>query len=146
MASTDRFVLPMIEPGQAGKEITHNEALLRVDMLLHPCLETLAAEVPPIAPQPGCAWGLGANPAGAWAGRGGQIAVWTTGGWRFLSPATGMAAWRRDLGCQIRFTDRGWVGGAAVPAPAGGSTVDTAARSAINELRNVLTQHGLLKP
>ncbi|HLZ79899.1 MAG TPA: hypothetical protein VKQ09_11235 [Sphingomonas sp.] len=34
--ATTRFALPLIAPGQAQKELFHNEALARVDALLQP--------------------------------------------------------------------------------------------------------------
>jgi hypothetical protein len=39
MSTTARFALPLIAPGQAQKEVYHNEALTAVDAALHACIE-----------------------------------------------------------------------------------------------------------
>ena len=62
---TARFALPVLKAGQAQKEVTHNEALARVDALLHPVVESMALAVPPPAPEPGRGWLVAAAPSGA---------------------------------------------------------------------------------
>jgi len=160
---TVRFGLPQIATGQAQKEVTHNEALARIDMLLHPVVETMALAVPPADPAAGRGWIVAAGGSGAWAGRAGQLAVWTDGGWRFATPVAGMLAWVTDSGVHARWTGETWalghwpvaalvVGGRpvvgaqqpAIATPAGGETVDIQARSAISALLGALRNHGLI--
>ena len=45
--ASDRFALPLLHAGQAQKEITHNEALQLIDMLLHPYAESASLTAPP---------------------------------------------------------------------------------------------------
>lgn len=91
--SSPRLDLPYLQPAQAQKHVTHNEALLRLDGLVQLVLQDGAAETPPASPAPGEAWGLAASPTGAWAGHGDQIAIWQGEGWLFLDPAIGWRAW-----------------------------------------------------
>lgn len=159
---TSRHALPLLQPGQAQKEMWHNEAVALADALLHPLAEGETA-TPPAEPEPGRCWLVGAGAGGAWAGRSGALACWTRGGWRFCAPVEGMAVWRRDIGCEARFHAGGWVAGRidgamlaidgvavvraqqpAIAAPAGGTTVDSEGRAAINAILNTLRTHGLI--
>ncbi|MET1113243.1 MAG: DUF2793 domain-containing protein, partial [Allosphingosinicella sp.] len=54
--TTPRFALPFILPGQAQKELFHNEALVRIDLALHPAVEGPPASAPPPAPAAGECW------------------------------------------------------------------------------------------
>ena len=77
-----RFALPYIQPGQAQKELFHNEALTTIDALLHPVAQTIGDNAPPSTPAIGQCWIIGASPTGAWSGRPHEIAYWSEGGWR----------------------------------------------------------------
>ena len=52
---------------------------------------------------------------------------------------------RLSDGALLRFEGGLWIGPAAIPAPAGGATVDVEARAAIAALLSVLDAHGILK-
>lgn len=162
--ATPRWALPMIHPGQAQKEMTHNEALARIDQLL--CgAATDSASVPPGMPEPGDAWIIAAPASDAWTGRETQIACWTIGGWRFIDPQEGMALWHRAVGQVARFDGtawrigewRGYVSDAAgrrvtgerqpaIETPTGGSTVDSEARTAVSQILSAMRTHGLIEP
>lgn len=161
--ATARFALPWLQPGQAQKEMFHNEALTLVDLTTHPVVETVGTNTPPANPLPGQCWIVGSTPAGAWTGQAGRLAGWTAGGWRFVAPVTGMAVWSLADGVAARWTGAGWTVGTvaasrvevaglrvvgarqpAIAAPAGGATVDTAARGAISEILQALRSHGLI--
>lgn len=160
-----RFSLPFIQPGQAQKEWFHNEALARVDGLLHPAVEAMDADAPPAAPAPGAAWIVGPSPTGDWTGHAGAIALWTSGGWRYVAPAAGMSAWLAPEGAWIWHDGGQWrtdpmpcfgvsVGGvqvvgaqaAAVSEPAGGAVVDAEGRATITAILAALRSHGLIAP
>jgi hypothetical protein len=147
--ASSRFALPFLLPGQAQKEFFHNEALALIDLALHPAVEADAPETPPAAPLPGQAWIVGAAPTGAWAGRAGQLAGWTAGGWRFIAPREGLCVWRRGAERVLRWDGAAWrdgIGGAraAPPSPSGGTTIDAEARAAIESLIATLKSHGLI--
>ncbi len=160
---TPRLALPLLQPGQAQKETTHNEALVLLDLAVQASVLAVGTNVPPVAPAAGQAWIVGAAPTGGWLGQPGTIAGWTSGGWRFLVPRDGMAVWSVADGQVARFGDGVWtlgviagsrvaIGGhdvvgarrAAVPEPIGGSIVDIEARAAIAAILGGLRGHGLI--
>ena len=161
--ASGRFGWPFIQPGQAQKEAFHNEALVGIDMLLHPLAEALGLETPPATAAVGQGWIVGANPSGAWAGQGAKLAVMTDGGWRFAAPTSGMAVWLRDQALWAHWTGSAWsagdwpvasvsVGGqqvigarqAAIATVTGGTTIDANARTALNKILTTLRTHGLI--
>lgn len=160
--ATERFQLPYILSGQAQKEFFHNEALARLDAALHPAVEEGPLAAVPVAPVPGQSWIVAAGAIGAWAGEDGQIATFTEGGWRFVSPQPGMAAWDKQAGLWLVFDGASWSDGAlpaaalivngqqvvgprrpAIASPSGGATIDVEARAAIDELIATFMSHGL---
>lgn len=142
--SSGRFTLPYLQPGQAQKEFFHNEALTTIDALLHPVAQTIGDDIPPATPGIGQCWIIGASPTGAWSGQPHEIALWSEGGWRFIAPAPGMMVWLAADGVWAREEAGGWRVGAAIADPAGGATVDSQARAAINALLAALRSHGLI--
>ena len=160
--ATNRLGLPFIMQGQAQKEFYHNEALVRIDMALHACVQG-ERDSPPADPAEGECWLVGASADGAWSGREKSIAGWTSGGWRFLTPVPGMAVRDRSSGLWLQWLGDSWssgelaatsltVGGKkvvgerqpAVPSPSGGTTIDEEARTAIAAVTAALKSHGLI--
>ncbi|MFV0622962.1 DUF2793 domain-containing protein [Sphingomonas sp. ac-8] len=160
---TDRFALPLLHPGQAQKEMTHNEALLALDILLHPEVEAVGQNHPPAAAAVRQCWIVGDAPTGEWVGQAGGLAAWTEGGWRFAAPREGMTAWSRSEALAVRWIDGSWqlgefrgtrllidgvqVVGAqqqAIAAPAGGEVTDVEARATLASILNILRDHGLI--
>jgi hypothetical protein len=163
--ATARFALPFIAPGQAQKEMFHNEALARIDAALHAVALTLGDNDPPAAPVAGQCWITGATPTGAWAGQAGTIAAWTDGGWRFVAPVPGMTVWLVSAGVYARFDGAAWqtgrliadalvIGGdqvvasrqSAIADPAGGATIDAESRTTLSAILGALRAHGLIAP
>jgi hypothetical protein len=162
--TTPRFALPFILPGQAQKELSHNEALTRIDLALHPAVEEAPAASPPASPGDGQCWIVAAPATGDWEGREGLLAMWTEAGWRFLAPAPGTVAWNKAAGLPTLWDGWQWREGAvlgsslvingvqvvgarqsAVPSPSGGTIIDEEARAAINGLTAALMSHGLIE-
>ncbi|HZF42140.1 MAG TPA: DUF2793 domain-containing protein [Sphingomonadaceae bacterium] len=161
--TTARLGLPLIAPGQAQKEMFHNESLAAIDAMLHAAVEAVGALAPPTVATPGQSWILGAEPVREWAGRAHHLASWTDGGWRFHPPAAGMGVTLRPSGVPVSWYDGAWrvgearcerlvvagkqvVGarGPAVSAPTGGTTVDGEARAVLESLLGALREHGLI--
>lgn len=163
MEATERYVLPMIIPGQAQKELFHNEALQLLDLLVAPAVEAPPANDPPPSPTVGSCFLVGDSPTGEWAGHAGHLAGFSQAGWRFITPQEGLSAYIRTSGNFATFGPLGWevgigrlsklvvdgvqvVGaqGAAIADPAGGATVDSEARAALSEMLGALRLHGLI--
>jgi hypothetical protein len=161
--ATARFRLPFIMPGQAQKEIFHNEALSAIDLALHPAVEGQPLAVPPPDPQLGTSWLVGSGATGEWLGKDGSLASWTSGGRRFCTPQQGMCVWDMAAGFHRRWSGLAWVGGevpaakiviagqqvlgerqAAVPSPSGGTIIDEEARTAIAAITVALKSHGII--
>jgi hypothetical protein len=160
---TDRFALPLIQPGQAQKEAFHNEAILGLELRLQIVVQAGPSDAPPVDPTPGMAWIVGAAPAEPWAGQAHAIAGWTAAGWRFAAPVPGMLAWLAAAQHWLLWDGTAWqdgtlpvsritVGGVQVvgeqqppiTTPTGGGTVDANARNALASILGALRAHGLI--
>lgn len=87
-----RLALPYIQPAQAQKHVTHNEAIERLDALAQLTVVAFDETAEPASPQEGEIWSVGAGAAGAWVGQDGMLAGWFNGGWMFIAPAPGWLA------------------------------------------------------
>lgn len=90
--ASPRLNLPFLQPAQAQKHVTHNEALKLLDALVHLTVTTFGATTPPGNPQDGDCYALGPSATGGWAGEDGKIAYWLDSGWQFLAPQSGWLA------------------------------------------------------
>ena len=141
-STTPRLQLPNLFPAQAQKELTINEAFALIDALVHAVVEG-EADSPPPAPEDGECWIVGDNPSGEWALYPATLACRQAGVWLFAVPPKGMTAFDRSSGRAIRYLD-GWQAAADVPPPAGGATVDSEARAAIDGVIGALRSAGIL--
>jgi Protein of unknown function (DUF2793) len=160
---TDRLSLPLLSTAQAQKEMTHNEALALLDAVVQPVVVAVAPPSPPASPVPGQAWIVGAGASGLWAGHDHSLAVWTSGGWRFVAPFEGMTVWSLADGMTVRRAGAAWVAGAltgstltlagakvvgargtAIANPVGGTTIDSEVRTAVLSILSALRTHGLI--
>jgi hypothetical protein len=144
---TARHRLPLLAVTQAQKEITHNEALILVDALLHPVAEA-ELSVPPIPSEAdiGKCWLIGPAPTGVWQGKAAQIAIWISGGWRYFSPAVGMRLRLLSEAADKIWSGNGWSDAPAIPDPSGGNIIDVEARAAITLLLQYFRLIGLVTP
>lgn len=160
---TPRLSLPLLEPGQAQKEMFHNEALAVLDIAVQAAVVAAMADVPPAAPAIGQCWIVGAAPQGDWVGHAGKLAGWTEGGWRFLTAGEGMQIWVAADQAFAVHTGGAWVQGRTygrvfiegkqivgpratnIAEPTGGMTVDAEARRAISAVVQTLRLHGLIE-
>ncbi|WBH18298.1 DUF2793 domain-containing protein [Sphingomonas radiodurans] len=160
---TARLRLPLLQAGQAQKELDHNEALALLDLAVQAAVVAIGIDAPPSDPALGDCWIVGPDPVGLWAGHADALAGWTAGGWRFVAPRAGMAVWLMSDGLAARFDGTTWSIGAvqasglfvngervvsargtAVANPIGGATIDIEARNALDEILSALRLHGLI--
>lgn len=105
-----RLELPYLEPSQAQKHVTHNEALRRLDMLVQLSVQGFDENTPPALPVTGHIYALGAAPTDAWAGQAEMLALREDNGWSFVAPDPGwMATLAGDPSPRI------WTGAAWAP-------------------------------
>jgi hypothetical protein len=149
---TTRFGLPLLVPGQGQKDVTHNEALLALDLLAHAAALSRTLAVPPGDPAIGACWLVPADASGVWAGASGRLACWTAAGWRFVDFPDGAALWVADEALRVRRAGSAWVPEApagaplgSVAAPSGGTVVDVEARAALALLLERLRQLRLIE-
>lgn len=161
--TTARHRLPLLMPGQAQKEMFHNESLSAIDMLLHAAVEAVGLDAPPAAPTEGQSWVVSAAPGGDWVGHAHAVANWTAGGWRFQDAVAGLSVSVRPDGLRAEWDGSAWrvgevkgaklvVGGMqvvgarrpAIANPEGGAAIDSEARTAVAAMLETLRAHGLI--
>ncbi|WP_254368089.1 DUF2793 domain-containing protein [Paracoccus sp. Z118] len=109
---TARCGLPLLQPAQAQKHVTVNDALSRLDGLVNLTLESVSRTEPPAAVADGLSWGVPVNAVNAWEGRAGLIATGANGGWVFTAPRAGQRAFVRDRGVTAVHDGGAWALGA----------------------------------
>jgi hypothetical protein len=164
MSGTARLAMPFLSVGQAQKELVHNEALQILDALVAAAVEGPPQASAPASPVVGACYLVAADATGDWATKPQCVACYTGGGWRFIEPAEGMIAYIRSDGVWATYRAGAWetgavrgsnlildgqqvVGGraAAIASPSGGTTIDSEARSTIDQLLAAMRQHGLIE-
>jgi hypothetical protein len=102
MSDTSHILgLPYIQPAQAQKHVTHNEALRVLDALVQLSVEDRDQTAPPATPT-----------SGDWTGQDGSIAVYENAAWAFYAPQNGWQAVVRAEGTTLIFNGLDWVGSA----------------------------------
>jgi hypothetical protein len=86
MTTTARLGMPYIVTSQAQKEVIHNTALNRLDMLVRPVVQGMNVNTPPVSPTAGAIYIVGASPTGAFVGQTNKLAYALDGGWQFATP------------------------------------------------------------
>lgn len=102
------LALPLIQPAQAQKHVTHNEALMRLDLLVQLAVDSRSQTTPPASPAEGLRHIVPAGATGDWAGKTGQIALWLDAVWQFTAPLPGWRAWVADEEAVVTFSAGQW--------------------------------------
>ncbi len=113
MSESTNLGLPLLEAAQAQKHVTVNDALLRLDALVHLSVESAAVATPPALPDEGDRWIVAASATGDWAGQEGTLAAWIDSAWMFFAGQEGWRSWVKDTQSWLIHT-----GGAWSPGPA----------------------------
>ncbi|MBD3679603.1 MAG: DUF2793 domain-containing protein [Rhodobacteraceae bacterium] len=134
MSESSNLALPLLQPSQAQKHVTVNEALVRLDGLTHLTLISLSQTTPPALPAEGATYGVPSGAVNAWAGQAGLVAIFANGGWVFVTPQPGWRGWVGDLSAPVVFDGATWVPGALGISPNG-----SASRVEVAEFDHVLS-------
>lgn len=164
MSETARWDLPLLFAGQAQKEVYHNEALVRMDMLMHARAESADLAEPPEMPDVGQCWIVANGAVGAWSDHVQSLACWTEGGWRFAAPGAGLSIEVTDRGHALRYDGEVWretevrtdgiyidhkriIGprGGPISEPIGGAVIDAECRAALGAILSALRAHGVVE-
>lgn len=135
MSTSFHLGLPFLEAAQAQKHVTVNEALRRLDALLHLSVAARDLTAPPEAAGEGARYIVGAEAEGAWAGHEGKLAALIDGAWTFFAPRAGWQAFDEATGAMLVHGGAGW-------SPAGGSG-HTGASGAATALTLIEGEHEL---
>ncbi len=101
-------LLPLIEPAQAQKHVTHNEALAVLDVLVQTSATSRTLSAPPAAVVAGACYIVGDNATGDWQGEEGHVAVYSGLYWDFYVPKTGWRVWVESEGTEAVFDGAVW--------------------------------------
>ncbi|MBA84751.1 MAG: hypothetical protein CML69_08445 [Rhodobacteraceae bacterium] len=146
MPLSPRLELPYLEPAQAQKHVTHNEALRSLDMLVQLSVEAFDETTPPALPVTGQVFALGAAPTGDWAGQAGMLALREESGWHFLAPQPGWSATLAGSTDLRIWTGSAWVGASGQTQNLTGLGVNTTSdptnRLAVAAPASLLTHEG----
>jgi Protein of unknown function (DUF2793) len=139
-----RHQFPYLAVAQAQKEITHNEALLMVDALLHPVVEAELNTTPTITvgTQKGLCWLIGTAPNGVWINKAAHIAYWTGEGWRYFAPVEGMHIRNKSLDADQIWSSGSWITPGVIANPVGGTVIDIECRAILTDLLSLLRSTG----
>ena len=151
--------------GCAGRSMILPGALQTLDLVVAAAIEEAPLADPPASPLIGDCYIVGTSPTGAWSGKPQCLAGWTSGGWRFAVPVEGMSVYVKSDAVFATYRQGSWeigvihassviVAGQQVLGPrlpaiasvAGGATIDSEARTAINAVLGALREHGLIEP
>lgn len=108
MENTANLGLPFIEPNQAQKHVTHNEALRILDALVQIGVAGRGAGSPPASPIAGERHIVAAAASGLWAGHPQELAVFVEGVWIFHPPQEGWLVWVEDEARLVVWTGASW--------------------------------------
>jgi len=143
--------------------MTSPGALQLLDMIVAGAVEEGPRSSPPATPGEGACYIVAAGATGEWAGRDEMLAEFSSGGWRYVAPLEGMNLFVRSTGTWALHRAGAWelglvrgsslvIGGqqvvgaraAGIATPAGGSTIDAEARTAVAQILSALRAHGLI--
>ncbi|MBF9022940.1 DUF2793 domain-containing protein [Rhodobacterales bacterium FZCC0069] len=120
MTLSPNLALPFLSAAQAQKHVTVNEALTRLDGVVQLRLSGIDINLPPANPAEGSIYAVGATAQDDFAGHAGQLALFSNGGWDYITPAIGWQGY--DVGAReiLRFDGVTWQRPQISGAPLGG--------------------------
>lgn len=126
--------MPYLQPSQAQKHVTHNEALKLLDAIVQMGVLDRDLNFPPAQPTNGDRYIVSTAPSGAWSGKPNQIAHFEDNVWAFYPPNTGWLVWVQDQQDLYVWDGSDWVKATGInPSPLVGvnATPDATNRLAV---------------
>ena len=145
MTATPKLDLPLLAAAQAQKHVTHNEALMALDALVHLSLKSRTATIPPAEPDEQEAYFVPPGAGGAFAGREGRVAIFISGDWIFWTPRPGWLTYVESEAAALIWNGEGWQSfgegaGPGTPAMLGVNAVaDATTRFAVSAEASLFT-------
>ena len=135
--------LPYIQPAQAQKHVTHNEAIRTLDVIVQPTVTEVGRTTPPEDPAQGARYVVGTGGTGDWTGLDGAIAVWEDSGWTVIVPLPGWTTRATDTLIEWVYDGSTWVlPGNAVETLGVNTTADSTNRLAVSAPNTLLSHEG----
>lgn len=106
--TSSRLALPYLQPAQAQKHVTHNSALEILDAVTQLTVASIGLNTPPATSVEGDVYVVGNAPVDVWATAANQLAVWSNGGWIFVTPREGWQLWDLDTQTRWVLSDGTW--------------------------------------
>lgn len=101
--------------GESGWNVQMDNNILNIGRFgFHLSVKDRDLSAPPASPTTGDTYIVGASPTGAWAGKEGQVAVWTGSSWAFGVPRVGWVAYIEDEEVLSAYKNAGWSAGVAI--------------------------------
>lgn len=119
MTDTQNLKLPLLQPAQAQKHVTVNEALARLDGLTQLSLMSRQTGTPPVIAADGQSYLVPFAAVNDWSGQVGSVAIFANGGWVFVPPQAGWRAWVRDEGQTLVYDGVAWQSGVLASSVSG---------------------------
>ena len=109
--TTAKLALPELDVSQAGKEITHNQALAILDQVVSALVVDKDLSTPPGSPANGSMYIVKATGLAAWAGHNNELAFWldAVAAWTFVVPWDGCRVWVTDEDIWYQWSGSAWV-------------------------------------
>ena len=109
MSDSPRLGLPLLEEAQAQKHLTVNEALWRLDAIVHLAVRDSTLISPPDPAVDYDRYVVAAGATGAWQGADHNVAVFEQGNWRFIKPLDGWICTDLATASVLIFKDGTWL-------------------------------------
>ncbi len=100
--------LPYLAASQSQKHVTHNDALDMTDALVHLAVASRVVSTPPATLVDGVRYLLPASVTGAFAGQGGNLAIYQNQSWRFVIPRIGWRLYIIDEQMLVLYNGTTW--------------------------------------
>lgn len=102
MGTTPRFGLTLMATSSLNKEVIFNEALIMLDRMTSPAVNSATITAPPGSPAVGDTYRVPPGATGAWSGQQEKLAIWV-GAWRFIEAVPGLMIYAADSDSYWRF-------------------------------------------